>query len=253
MRKAKKTLGGTIALVLAIIASLFLGGNLVDDYGSSSNNGSSPSVEVTNTGDFASTLSKIDNLRIDDKPRPDIKYNREDYKHWSKVSTEFNWPADKAAKYKNCTTRNAVLIDQGKNVSMTDPSKCKFTVSNGGGWDDIYGTAENGKVTFEDRIVKSRSVDIDHIVPLKEIWRSGGWKLSEKVREQIANDYDNLVPTSAKTNRSKSDQSAQTYLPPSDYRCEYVRRYVDIKDRYDLTVTMKEKNRLHSTAQECGK
>ena len=156
------------------------------------------------------------------------------------------WPEDKVKLYTGCSTRQAILIDKGKNITRSKQG-CSPVVGDKGGWADIYGTAEGNKVDYEPMITNSKSVDIDHVVPLKEVWRSGGWKLDEGKRRAIANDYINLVPTTAKTNRSKSDQSAATYLPPSKFRC-----YVTIKDRYGLEMTKKEHERLVDEASKCG-
>jgi hypothetical protein len=81
------------------------------------------------------------------------------------------------------------------------------------------------------------ALDIDHVVPLGEAWRSGAWAWTDEERRAFANDLDNLLPTSASLNRSKKDRDPALWLPP--YRgahCGYARVWVAVKARYELDV-----------------
>lgn len=237
------------------------------------------SADLSVVADSAHTRANIESLTVVDRPlppnnnpvfqqahalwekcaasgcgdKPALTYTREEFPHWLTMSDkDVLWPKNLKETYRSCTTRQATLAKDGHDTKTT---KCK-TISTGtdSGWVDIYGTFNpaTNTIDYEPIITKSSKVDIDHIVPLKEIWRSQSLPLSDKARKQVANDYINLVATTAKTNRSKSDQSAASYLPPSDYRCEYVTRYAAVKARYGLTVTKAEKARLVDAANACG-
>lgn len=89
--------------------------------------------------------------------------------------------------------------------------------------------------------------DVDHIVPLKAVAQSqvAGHELTEEQRHAIANDPDNLQITSSKANRSKGDDTADTYLPSYQQgQCRYVLATITVKTKYDLSVSAPEKAAL---------
>jgi Protein of unknown function (DUF1524) len=59
-------------------------------------------------------------------------------------------------------------------------------------------------------------VDIDHIVPPANAWRSGAKRWSRKRRRSSANDLTDsqLIAVSASSNRSKGDQGPEAWEPP---------------------------------------
>lgn len=180
-------------------------------------------------------------------------YDRKAYKHWSKVVNPDDWgPRGESGEISTqCDTRNAALIRQADSVTVGD--NCKIE---SGEWTEAYGvingdtieyptfTAENGKVA---------GMDNDHVVALKAVERSGGFKMDDATKEEIANDPLNLIVTSAKENRSKSDKTAEAYLPADpDMRCIYVSQYVQVKKKYDLSVSVNERKALEEAGQTCG-
>ena len=95
-------------------------------------------------------------------------------------------------------------------------------------------------------------VDIDHVVPLGNVWVTGGATWDIKKRAAIANDPLNLEPVDASTNRQKGDGDAATWLPPNkDFRCAYVARQVAVKDKYGLWVTPPEKKAIARLLARC--
>ncbi|WP_255375886.1 hypothetical protein [Saccharomonospora sp. CUA-673] len=58
------------------------------------------------------------------------------------------------------------------------------------------------------------------------------------------------MPVTASSNRSKSDQDPATWLPEQD-RCGYAARWVQIKQRYDLTVDRDEHDALAAVLKRC--
>ncbi|MCX6446237.1 MAG: excalibur calcium-binding domain-containing protein [Actinobacteria bacterium] len=156
-------------------------------------------------------------------------YERTLFKHWI--------DADKD----KCDTRKEVLIQEAVSIPKLS-SGCVF---NGGKWISAY----DGLATTD-----YSTLDIDHMVPLSEAWRSGAWKWSPAQREAFANDLTDpraLVAVTASLNRQKSDQDPSTWLPPID-KCTYVSNWIAIKVRYSLTVDTAEANALTTLVASCN-
>ncbi|MER5863688.1 HNH endonuclease family protein [Kitasatospora sp. NPDC002040] len=154
-------------------------------------------------------------------------YDRALFPHWSTVSG-------------SCDTRETVLKRDGVNVVVS--SSCAAT---SGSWYSQYdGITETA----------SSDIDIDHMVPLAEAWRSGAWAWTTAQRQAFANDLTRpqLIAVTDNSNQSKSDQDPATWLPPrTAYRCTYVRAWVQVKYYYHLTVDSAEKSALTSVLNGC--
>jgi hypothetical protein len=123
-----------------------------------------------------------------------------------------------------CNTRSEVLISEAV-VKPKTGTKCKLT---GGKWFSAY----DGKT-----ITNASKLDVDHLVPLAEAWRSGAWAWTATQRQQYANDLEDsraLIAVTLSTNRSKSDKDIANWLPAKNV-CEYVANWIVIKLRYSLT------------------
>jgi len=99
-------------------------------------------------------------------------------------------------------------------------------------------------------------LDIDHLVPLAEAWRSGAWHWTSATREAYANDLGSpysLIAVSASSNRAKGDQDPATWLPPlASYDCTYQARWVATKWRWGLAVDSAEAKTLRANLSQCG-
>ncbi|MFB9371222.1 HNH endonuclease family protein [Kitasatospora albolonga] len=159
-------------------------------------------------------------------PSHESTYDRALFPHWITISG-------------TCNTRETVLKRDGSNV--TTDSAC---ASVSGSWYSQYDA-----VTF----TASGSLDIDHMVPLAEAWRSGAWAWSTAQRQAFANDLTRpqLIAVSASSNRSKGDQDPSTWLPRAAYQCTYTRAWVQVKYYYGLTVDSAEKSALSSVLNGC--
>ncbi|MFD8019124.1 HNH endonuclease family protein, partial [Streptomyces lavendulae] len=108
---------------------------------------------------------------------------------------------------------------------------------------------------YDDRTLTAASqVDIDHIVPLANAWRSGADTWDTPTRKAFANDLENpqLIAVSAASNRSKGDQSPDQWSPPSRaYWCTYSRAWTHIKHVYRLNVTEAERDQLNVMLDTC--
>jgi len=155
-------------------------------------------------------------------------YNRSLFKHWI--------DADKDG----CNTRAEVLIEEAIVKPKIGP-KCKLT---GGEWVSTY----DGK-----KVTNASLLDVDHLVPLAEAWRSGAWKWTAVQRQAYANDLGDsrsLIAVTLSTNRSKGDKDPALWMPSID-KCVYIMNWVTIKWRYSLTVDVKELASIEKISQEC--
>ena len=153
-------------------------------------------------------------------------YDRDEFPHWNRTGD-------------NCDVRDSVLKRDGKRVKL---SGCNVV---GGTWRSIY----------DGRTVNSpEDVDIDHVVPLANAWRSGAAKWTAAEREEFANDLDRpqLVAVSQTSNRSKGDQDPSSWKPTSTGTwCEYAVDWIAVKSYWKLSVTSAEKTALDDMLQEC--
>jgi hypothetical protein len=113
-----------------------------------------------------------------------------------------------------------------------------------GGWLSTY----DGYTTDD-----PSELDIDHLVPLAEAWRSGASGWDGPRRLAFANDLDHpgaLVAVTAASNRSKGDKDPAAWQPPSTSAwCDYVMAWVTTKLRWELTADEAEVRALTNMAR----
>ncbi|RIX28872.1 HNH endonuclease [Amnibacterium setariae] len=98
----------------------------------------------------------------------------------------------------------------------------------------------------------SEAVQIDHVVPLADAWRTGAQRLTRAQRVALANDPVNLFAVDGPTNTRKSDGDAATWLPPRKaFRCTYVAHQVAVKRAYGLWVTRAERAAIARVLDRC--
>ncbi|WP_406140269.1 HNH endonuclease family protein [Streptomyces sp. NBC_01089] len=154
-------------------------------------------------------------------------YSRDKFPHWITQSG-------------TCDTREVVLKRDGTNVVQS--STCAAT---SGSWYSEYDGA-----TW----TASSDVDIDHMVPLAEAWRSGASSWTTAQRQAYANDLTRpqLIAVTDNVNQSKGDKDPAEWLPPrAAYKCTYVRAWVEVKHYYKLTVDSAEKTALQGVLNGC--
>ena len=155
-------------------------------------------------------------------------YSRSLFKHWI--------DADKDG----CNTRYEVLIAEAI-VKPTIGARCYLL---GGKWKSPY----EGKV-----FTNPTGLDIDHMVPLAEAWRSGAWAWTAAQRMEFANDLEDsrsLLAVTASLNRSKGDRDVAGWLPVKA-QCAYIANWIAVKSRFDLTVDPTEGEFLQSKITIC--
>ncbi|MER6999676.1 HNH endonuclease family protein [Streptomyces sp. NPDC000410] len=154
-------------------------------------------------------------------------YSRDKFPHWITQSG-------------SCNTREVVLKRDGTNVQQD--SSCAAV---SGSWYSPYDGA-----TW----TAASDVDIDHVIPLAEAWRSGAGSWSTSSRQAFANDLTRpqLIAVTDNVNQAKGDKDPAEWLPPrSSYNCTYARMWVHVKHHWNLSVDSAEKSALQSVLNGC--
>jgi hypothetical protein len=155
-------------------------------------------------------------------------YSRDLFPHWITISGA-------------CNTRETVLRRDGTGVVTN--SSCAAT---SGRWYSPYDGA-----TW----TAASDVDIDHVVPLAEAWRSGASAWTTSRRQSFANDLTRpqLIAVTDNVNQSKGDQDPASWQPPlSSYRCTYAKMWIATKSYWGLTAQSAEKTALQGMLNTCG-
>lgn len=171
----------------------------------------------------------LDGIRIE--PESEDPYNRSYYQHWTDDDD-------------NCLdVRQEVLKAESLVPVELRGDGCMVI---GGLWFDPY-----TGFTFSD----PTDVQIDHMVPLQEAHRSGGYAWSPKKRRTYANDTDNpghLIAVHGGTNASKGSRDIAHWLPPNeDFLCAYVITWVAIKRKWGLSVDPDEAAAIQDIEARC--
>ncbi|XVV12462.1 HNH endonuclease family protein [Actinoplanes sp. CA-131856] len=185
----------------------------------------SDSGPTSKPGSSKTASAQLDKLTVA-KAGSMAGYSREKFPHWRDTGS-------------NCDVRDSVLKRDGKNVKF---SGCNVVA---GTWTSFY----DGQV-----LNSPTKVDIDHMVPLANAWRSGASKWTTAQRGDFANDLDDpqLIAVSASSNRSKGDQDPSTWKPSETSSwCEYAQDWIAVKTKWKLTVTDKEKSALDDMLRKC--
>ena len=111
---------------------------------------------------------------------------------------------------------------------------------------------------YTDQIFTDPSdLDIDHLVPLAEAFRSERTPWSDRQRMLFANDMDldvALIAVSKSANRSKRDKDPANWLPPNvAYHCEYAKAWIAVKRKWDLKADEDEAEALRRVLGQCPK
>jgi hypothetical protein len=97
-------------------------------------------------------------------------------------------------------------------------------------------------------------VDIDHVVPLAEAWRSGANTWTTSQRQSFANDlsYPELIAVTDTVNQAKGDQDPSSWQPPrTAYRCTYAKMWIRSKYHWALKLQQTEKTALQTMLDTC--
>ncbi|MDR3202594.1 MAG: HNH endonuclease family protein [Bifidobacteriaceae bacterium] len=115
-----------------------------------------------------------------------------------------------------------------------------FTVRSGVLTQDPYTGARVEYLNGQDP--ERRTIDVDHVVSLRDAWESGARRWSPKGSNwmRFYNWRAGLIPTARATNRAKADHNAADWLPhntAADYRPRFATLQIQTKTRFHLSVT----------------
>ena len=163
-------------------------------------------------------------------------YSRSQYKHW--IDADNN----------DVNTRFEVLDEESWYLVTWDEKS-------NGDWfvvDGLWNCPYTGK-SYTD----PSDIDIDHMVPLKEVHQSGGHAWSNEKKQAYANDLNDpktLVAVKDSSNQSKGHKDPAEWLPPNRaYWCEYLENWVSVKKNWNLTVDQAEVDALKEGFKVCKK
>jgi len=158
---------------------------------------------------------------------------------YRRVAFGDGWDYDRAS---GCNTRDHVLIIESVTPVVLGP-RCKVLA---GRWVSRY---DGVTVTDPARL------QVDHFIPLANAWSSGAASWTAARREQFANDLTDpatLVAVTGSTNESKGEAGPDHWLPPRTAdRCQYAADWVEVKGRWDLSVTPTERAALERLLASC--
>lgn len=142
-------------------------------------------------------------------------------------------------------TRARVLIRDSKTeVGFKKDNPCAV---DSGTWEDPY----SAKVLY-----RHDQVQVDHMVPLKNTYVSGGWAWSQKRRCLYANFTANnihLITVASEENLSKGDSTPENYLPKNGrYVCEYLHNWLKIKMIWGLKLKPQEAEAIKENVASFG-
>lgn len=179
----------------------------------------------------APATALLDGLRVAAVPDEVPDYRRDEFGS--------GWDYDRAS---GCNVRELVLIEESHEPPVMG-ERCKPL---SGRWVSLY-----DEVPTTD----PSDLEIDHLVPLAEAWRTGAATWTDQRREAFANDLDDpatLIAVTTRSNRSKGDSPPDEWLPPSHpSRCGYVSSWIRVKARWGLAVSPAEKSTLVQVLSGC--
>jgi len=159
------------------------------------------------------------------------EYDRDLYPHWSDADGDCQ------------DARQEVLIAESERPVELSADGCRVET---GLW--------LGRFTGE-RFTDPSDLHVDHMVPLAEAHRSGAHRWSRARRDAYANDLGDprsLIAVSAGANMSKGADDPAHWLPENNaYRCTYVRDWVAVKQRWDLSMDPAERRAVEQVLRTC--
>ena len=160
------------------------------------------------------------------------EYDRSDWRHWTDEDGDCQ------------DARQGVLVEESLTpVTFETDRGCRVAT---GRW---FGAFDGHDLE------NTNSLDIDHMVPLKNAHDSGGWAWSSEKKEEYANyleDSDHLIAVASRANRSKGARGPEEWRPPDEtYWCQYATDWSEIKHRWDLTMTEPEADAVAGMLGTC--
>ena len=159
-------------------------------------------------------------------------YDRDDWRHWTDEDRDCQ------------NTRHEVLIEESRiPVEFKDEDDCKVEA---GEWFGAY----TGVI-----VTDPTELDIDHLVPLANAHKSGGWAWSSQRKRNYANSLDDpghLIAVTSAANRMKGAKGPEDWQPANEaYRCQYALDWINVKQTWELAATIAEASALQDMLATC--
>jgi len=195
---------------------------------------------ATSTGEYHCHQGPLDGQRFESKQQAiqsgDIQdpagetaeggaYDRDLYSHWIDADGDCQ------------DTRQEVVIARGANIRLSADG-CRVI---SGIWIGPY-TGE--------RYTDPSDLHVDHVVPLAEAHRSGAAEWPASRKRAFANSLGNLLAVDAGENMSKGADDPSDWMPEKG-RCDYVQRWVEVKQRWGLSMDRTETHRVEAVMERC--
>ena len=181
-----------------------------------------PTVEPAEQATLENTLlTQLGSLRIEPEYEA-TPYDRSEFPHWDDEDGD------------GMNTRLEILsLEKVGNVGWYSR------------WDGEWYAGEGG--------LSAPRFDIDHIVSLKEAWRSGADEWSARDKDTFADDMLNLTAVTASSNRSKGAKDASEWLPSeASGKCYLLIRVIQVKTKWSLSIDQDEYTALKELTESCG-
>lgn len=148
-----------------------------------------------------------------------------------------------------CNQRDDVLLRDAVSARVRPQGGCDHDVV-AGTWHDPYTGRRLALADLKDPD-QAEAVQIDHVVPLAEAWRSGASAWSARRRERYANDLGGLLAVDGSANTAKGADDPARWRPRAAFGCSYARRWIDTKRRWGLGVDAAERAALEEMLDSC--
>jgi hypothetical protein len=164
-------------------------------------------------------------------PLPSDRYDR--LKHFG------TWVNPKSDS--SCMDVRSLVLTRESSATVSVSKNCKVLT---GQWSDPYSGLD---------FTASTLIQIDHLVPLKNAYMTGGFEWDEDKRCLYANYMGakfHLIPVSAHENLSKSDRAPNEFVPSNKlHTCQYLKDWLETKLIWDLRLTPLEVDGIKTLAK----
>ncbi len=229
----KKVIGASVLVGLVGLAGFGIGQAVQSNEHVDKPTSFVPAYSVSQS-ELNSAKNLLGRLTVADSAQEIPDYDSKTMSAWADVDND------------GCATRYDVL-ERDLLEGETDAEACKIK---SGTVFDYY----SGNIIEYNTAVSGGGIDIDHIVAKEDAWNSGGYNWDEAKWRTYINDEDLLVATSASANRQKGGKNAAEWLPQNtEFHCRYSIMQIQIKYKYQLSVSPDEKNALRNILNnECA-
>ena len=219
-----------------------------------SNSESSNSQSATNNSQNSNSESGINNLASAKMSKADAlnelnsipivasynkaKYKRTEWKHWISYETPC-WSTREEALDRQAEKGSVTYLDKDDKETKDKSKACSIK---SGVWIDPYS---------KEKVEDPTKLDIDHTGALSWTAKAGGQEWDKQKKQDYANDFDHLVATTAKENRTKGDKGPSEWMPESS-KCEYAKVYTHIVKKYNLNLNKADKDTLEKALNSCA-